>query len=315
MSKTVKVLLGCGLLVLLALLLAALLGGGMLAWFSFSPAASGPVLVAGDTMAQAIGPDALVYWRDDKIMLLPAPGAAEIELGSGQSPVLNGNTVAWIDNETVVLRDIAVAEAVTTMQSPSGKPLALAVDGPLVAWVALGEDGSGILQLVTPEYNPQYRHQGMLFAPAWHPDGQSLVVHDMQNLIRVDLDGKVLATTPLVTFTGNSEAITSSDVYRYCPTDSGLLVFTRAVPSSPAQLVAHNGEPNTAVFLYDFRTRRATRLTGENILGMNPQWTADGTKIRFTGYPDTDMAGNPFRVYEMQRDGSGLRELVRGEIS
>lgn len=325
MSKTMKLLLGCALLAVLAVVLATLLGGGMLAWFSFASAGSGPLLEEAVEVPQTVEAGALLYWRDDKIMLLPAPGAAEIELGSGQNPVLSpdGRWVACYDEDAVLFRDMTVAFADPRFQSSSvaaiGRPLALAwsPDGGQLAVVLFGDDGRGQLALCAPVAEPRviYRHAGMLFAPAWSADGKSLVAHDMVNLIRVDRTGVISETTPLVTFTGNSEAITSTDVYRYCPTDSGLLVFTRLVPPSPAQLQAHNGEPNTAIFLYDFRTQRATRLSGENMLALNPQWTADGAALRFTGYPDTAVTGgNPFRVYEMQRDGSGQRELARGEI-
>jgi Tol biopolymer transport system component len=154
---------------------------------------------------------------------------------------------------------------------------------------------------------------GVYQPPVWAPDGKSLFVADMENLIQVDLTGKQLATTPLAAFTGRKETISSSDRFAPNPRDPELWVFTMGVPGTPKFERTFN-EPVNALFLYDRRTGKRIRLSPADMLAMSPCWSRDGNLIYFSGYREPHYRErDPFRIYRINRDGSGLTELGKGE--
>ncbi|GEM_PF-828509 len=152
-----------------------------------------------------------------------------------------------------------------------------------------------------------------IFNPVWASDGQSLYFQDMSDLVQVSTSGKVLAKTPLRTITEEKEAVTSSDSFVPFPIDANLLAFTKQVPGS--RLFERTfGEPNTALFLYDVRTKTRKRLTPVDLLAIDPVWSRDGSFIYFSGYRDREgRAAFPFKIYRISRDGTGLTQIAAGE--
>ena len=152
-----------------------------------------------------------------------------------------------------------------------------------------------------------------IFNPSWAPDGESLYFQDMTNLVQVSTAGQVLAKTPLGTIVGDKEAVTSSDSFVPSPNDPNLFAYTRSVPGT--RLFERTfGEPNTALFLYDLRTKTRKRLTPVDLLAMDPVWSHDGHSIYFAGYPDREgRAAYPMKIYRIARDGTGLTQIAVGE--
>ena len=155
-----------------------------------------------------------------------------------------------------------------------------------------------------------------LWGLAWAPDGRALVAHDMRELVRFDLDGRVLQRVALPNLTGaRIESVTSSDRFVPSPRDGGLYAYTGSVPGT-ARFEAAMHEPNTALFLHDRWLGRCKnlRLTGEEVTAFDPVWSPDGEHVYFTGYRDTQAReAYPFRVLRVHRTGRDLREVARGE--
>ena len=153
----------------------------------------------------------------------------------------------------------------------------------------------------------------LVFSPAWAPDGQSLFFHDLFNLFQIDRNGRVLAKTPLTIFTGREEAVTSTDRFVPNPREPQLFTFTMSVEGTPKFTQTFN-ELNTALFLYDTRTQKRFRLTPPDMLALSPCWSRDGNLIYFCGYREPNYREKyPFRIYRINRDGTGLTMLAMGE--
>jgi Tol biopolymer transport system component len=122
-----------------------------------------------------------------------------------------------------------------------------------------------------------------------------------------------LKKTPLDKITGSREMITSSDWFIPSPKDENILVFTQLVPGT--KLFENTfGEPNTALFIYNLKEDKKTRLTPENMFAVDPIWSINGENIYFTGYYDKNGRENyPFRIFKIKIDGSGLTEITKGE--
>ena len=152
-----------------------------------------------------------------------------------------------------------------------------------------------------------------IFNPSWAPDGASLYFQDMSNLVQVSTSGQILAKTPLAMIVEEKEAVTSADWFVPSPHDPNLFVYTRSVPGT--RLFERTfGEPNTALFTYDVRTKTRKRLTSIDLLAIDPVWSRDGQFIYFAGYHDREgRAAYPFKIYRIARDGTGLTQVAVGE--
>jgi hypothetical protein len=155
-----------------------------------------------------------------------------------------------------------------------------------------------------------------LWGLAWAPDSRSLVAHDMRELIRFALDGRVLDRVALPELTGaRIETVTSADRFVPSPRDGGLFAYTGSVPGTP-RFEAATHEPNTALFLHDRWLGRGKnlRLTAKEVTAFDPVWSPDGEHVYFTGYRDTQARESyPFRVLRVHRTGRDLREIAPGE--
>ncbi len=152
-----------------------------------------------------------------------------------------------------------------------------------------------------------------VFSPVWAHDGKSIYFHDMENFFQLGLDGKVMAKTPLGVIADEKESITSADTFVPSPIDENVIAYTRSVPGTKLFERAF-GEPNTALFIYNKRTRTRHRVTAPDMLALDPVWSADGLNIYFSGYRDREgRAAYPFKIYRINLDGTGLVQIASGE--
>lgn len=150
----------------------------------------------------------------------------------------------------------------------------------------------------------------------WIADGSALTVHDMTVLQRIALDGRAPDSIPLPELIGAGlETVTSTDRVLPAPHDPTVFAYTRLVPGSALfSRVMH--EPNSALFVHDRFLGRGKnlRLTAEAVTVLDVAWTPDGRSLHFAGYLDIHAADeDPFRIYRIDRNGRGLRALLRGE--
>lgn len=325
-----KWLIGCGcLLALFALLV--VLAAGIFGYFYMKENAKPviePVATVETPVAVTADDGAFAFMRNDKVYVVGKAGEKPRSVGTGGFPAFSPDrrfvayastassrtTYQLVDLQTGRTRMITGADGgprEPAVWSPDGRRLAILVDdGDDRYRVVIWSLETGELKTIFAEGGENY---GMLFNLSWNPDGRSVLFHNMRLWIEVGLNGGLLRTTALETITGAQDSITSTDVFVLCPTDPNRLVMTHLVEPSERMLKS-NGEPNTAVFVHDLSSGVSTRLTPVDMVAFAPVWTRDGKSVLFCGYPDRFIAEDlPFRIFRVNADGSGLKELVRGE--
>ena len=172
-------------------------------------------------------------------------------------------------------------------------------------------DGSGFRRIAGE--SPGGAGPSLSGAPAWWPDGKSVLTHDIQILYRFGLDGSVIERTPLERFTGKKDVSTSTDRFLPHPKRDDIMAFTMSVPGTPLFEKTFN-EPNQALFIIDLKTNEKKRLTPEDMLATDIHWSKSGDLIFFSGYRDADINGSyPFRVYSVDPGTGVIKEICSGE--
>lgn len=292
--------------------------------------------------ANAIGPascppvERVAFERDGAVWVLDAE-AKPRRVASGGCPALapDGTRIAYCaasgrladaGPDTVASRALADGPEQVWLQGAAGDvvgDLVWSPDGKRLAFLHREASGTQGVRLVDTAAGaavalPLARgtDDASLWGLAWAPDSRSLVAHDMRELIRFALDGRILDRVTLPELTGaRIETVTSADRFVPSPRDGGLFAYTGSVPGT-ARFEAVMHEPNTALFLHDRWLGRGKnlRLTGKEVTAFDPVWSPDGEHVYFTGYRDTQARETyPFRVLRVHRTGRDLREVARGE--
>ena len=265
-----------------------------------------------------------LYNRNDWVYYLAPPGKQPRKLVQGRQPALSpdGKKIAYLKvrkglggGEGLMVLDLTTGQTVTLLpllperiDGPSWSP-----QGDLLAFIynlkeinLIKADGSGRQKIFSMSHISDQ-------PPHWASDGKSLFVHDFRDLFQIDLAGQELAKTSLVTITGRENAVGDGNWFLSHPQDPQLWAFTMAVEGTKKFNKIVTG-PNFALFLYDTRTRKRTRLTPPDMLATSHSWSRDGQYLYFSGYREPHyQARDPFRIYRLNRDGTGLTELGKGE--
>lgn len=290
------------------------------------------VLVLLSGMANAApGDDVVVFVRQEWIWQCDGNGKRPRRLIEGVLPGLrpDGGRLAFFrtqgdpgqEKAELWLLDMATGSTSSFgfVPRPGSPPVWI---GSVVAYLAM-DDQARTLIVTVETTGPQIR---TIFTEGDHGTGflcslaaaadNTLLVHDMRNLLRIDLQGRLVATTPLSRIMGRyAENVTSSDRLAVCPTDPTVMVFSHSVPGTKLfERVMH--EPNTALSLHDsfVGVGKNMRITAAEITAFDPVWSRDGKCLYFVGYRDTQAAeADLFRVFRVGRFGSDLKELTLGE--
>jgi Tol biopolymer transport system component len=276
--------------------------------------------------------DWVVYSKTDPkgtpwLWAMPEKGTQPVRLFEGYLPVKNpvGDQVAFVrdtsDEGATVFRAAILEKS----------PVALYVSKEKVSYLAWSPRGNqlavGLLDkivLVRTDGSPEntlnlFRNGiGFAFNPVWMPGGDALMFHDNRQVYVMSTKGVIVERLPIGGFTGGlretDAATDSSDRFIPHPTDPNVWAFTAKVPGTPEFDRNFNGEPNTALFLYDRNTGVRRRLTPDHILAMDPVWSRDGGTLWFTGYADRDgTKADPWKIYRVNADGTGLTLVAVGE--
>jgi len=287
---------------------------------------------AGWSLAGGPGQDVLVFSRQDWIWTCDGDGRSVRKVCPGVMPGVAPDSRSivffrssqdstspdfmdlWVHAEG---RETRVAGSMLPGSSPVWHP-----DQGLIAFLVRDDDArTGVMtvELATGKkrvlFSEKKNGTGFLCSIASSADVR-LVVHDMQFAYWLDWGGRVVDKVALVDIMGDAALqVTSADRFVPCPTDPSLLVFSHSVPGTAVfERIMH--EPNSALSLHDRWTGRGKnmRITPVEITAFDPVWSADGKRIYFIGYRDTQAADHDlFRILRVERFGSGLRAVTMGE--
>jgi Tol biopolymer transport system component len=269
-------------------------------------------------------PGGIVFTQGDWVYYLAPPGNQPRKLVEGRQPALSpdGKKIAYLK----VRKGLGGGEGLMVLDLTTGQSLTLLpllperIDGP--SWSARGDllafvynskeinliraDGSGLQKI--------FSVPGGSYQPSqWASNGNSLFVHDFGDFFQIDLAGQELAKTSLITITGRENVVDSGNRFLPHPRDPQLWAFTMAVEGTNKFTKIVTG-PNEALFLYDTRTQKRTRLTPPDMLATSPCWSRDGQYLYFSGYREPHyQERDPFRIYRLKPDGSDLTDIGKGE--
>jgi Tol biopolymer transport system component len=307
-----------------------IIGLTILVWGLVSGVELGQRRAAPTSVAAQVS-DALVFGDREWIYFLAPNSSTPRKLVKGNFPALSPDrqrvaycapiNTAGSASGALMLFDLASGRTATLFRSnawlahPRWSP-----NGKRLSFTLALSSGRRELYVISPDATNSQKliaggEQGIddIFNPAWAPDGQSLYFHDMSNLVQVNISGQILAKTAIGTIVEEKEAVTSADAFVPSPNEASLFAYTRSVPGT--RLFERTfGEPNTALFLYDLRTKMRRRLTPADLLAIDPVWSRDGRFIYFAGYHDREgRAAYPFKIYRIATDGTGLIQVAVGE--
>lgn len=275
----------------------------------------------------------IAFSRDPEVFFLPSGASKPVPVGRGSRAVLDptGTKIAFLSmpKGTADPLWISVASAdgsgsrvvyrskkrLGDLQwSSQGDFLFSVWDGSSEALNLLLSSGSGFSESPIEVARTGQNGANGVWGPRWAPDGGSVIFQDMTNLFQVSLSGAVIDKTPIQSITGKANSVDSTSVFSISPLDPDLLAYTSAVPGTKKFDDVMGGEPNSALFIYNKASKVRKRLSPPDMVCMEPAWTPDGKRIILGGYREPHYTqAYPFRIYSIMPDGSGLKELARGE--
>jgi hypothetical protein len=278
--------------------------------------------------------DILVFARDGWVWRCDGEGNGKEKLFEGLLPGVSpdGRFVAFFRPRPGAHDDALMEFRLYDSTSGSTSPLAESVwpasapvwsgDGSVIAFLARDTDsrtrvatlrpgGSGLRTLFSEG------DEGSGFLCSLSPASQgTFLVHDMKYAYWLAPRGGLVERVPLDSIMGGEAGmVTSSDRLAVCPSDPGVLVFSHSCQGT-ARFESVMHEPSSALTLHDrwLGKGKNLRVTPQDVTCFDPVCSADGRRIYFIGYRDTQAAEKElFRVFRVNRFGSGLAEIAPGE--
>jgi TolB protein len=155
----------------------------------------------------------------------------------------------------------------------------------------MNPDGSGIRRLT---------HEASNTDPAWSPDGSKIAftrgfVDEDAGIYVMDADG-----TDLRRITDEGSLIDGADLGPAWSPDGSRIAFAREGREEGAE------SGSADIYVVNADGTNLVRLTATPANEYEPDWSPDGSTIAFVGFDDPP---SPFRLYVMNADGTGIREL------
>ncbi len=261
----------------------------------------------------------LAYERGGELRLARADGSASSTIGTGRYPRLspdgrwlasNSDSAATTDR-FLQITEIATGKTSTLRSLPSSNSFApvWSPDSARIAFQTLpgaewqigicARDGSCFFLLPVPPGVTS------LWNPAWARDGASIYCHDLEQIYRLGLDGKVLGRWKVSdlardTYLDSARTLSLSEDGRYLLLSLGLHNVTSVVGS----------EPGSAIFEFDLENQKLRRLTDPKKMdAFDGQWLPTREEGFFFSAMTTP--GKPPAIYRWQPGEKVPRRIVR----
>lgn len=247
-------------------------------------------------MFDAAARPGIAFERGDSVWIANLDGTSARKIAKGSGPDLSpdGNRVAFnTDTSTKkeVIRQIAVADLASkkvtvfkngipstncqgAIWSPDGTHILFEIFTDADWHLALvNADGSGFryLRKAWPKGNS-------FWSACWAPDGRSIYAQNLDSIFQIDLDGKELNKWSIAKLFPNG-GLNSETKFSLSP-NGKILLMDVDMQDETANMPDWDGPP-PALWIYDFATRTATRLTPKDVLVSKPSWLNE-TQILFT---------------------------------
>jgi Tol biopolymer transport system component len=228
-------------------------------------------------LAAAVAMQLVFVHANGRVALERKPGDAAYVLfdKGGREPAHtpDGKRIYYWTNDGIVWADVDGGAhglwRAGNLRSPRVSP-----DGTQLIWGEMAGGMWAVMRSPIGAAAPKelFRGKDGVYEPAWLPDGSGIIVHDLDNVYWVALDGKVTRTIPvreLAPAAGGS----SADRYVVCPTDANRIVYS-----------VEEGEDESSLWTYDLAKKKRTRLTPAGVFAMDPNWSRDGKWVYFHGF-------------------------------
>ncbi len=253
-------------------------------------------------IAAAVALQLAFVHANGRVALEKRPGdAAYVLFDKGREPSLtpDGKAVFYWNNHGIFRAEVDGGTRTLwragNLRSPRVSP-----DGNTLVW---GEmvDGEWAIErspIARSEPKVLFRAKHGAFMPSWLPDGRGILVHDLENVYWVALDGKVTRTMAMSELAPEGDQ-SSAGRYLVCPTDGNRILYD-----------VEEGEDASALWIYDLATKKRTRLTPAGMLALEPTWSRDGRAVYFRGRGGKQKLREG--IVRIAADGSGLARVAPG---
>lgn len=156
-----------------------------------------------------------------------------------------------------------------------------------------------------------------LFSPTFAPDGNSILCHDLNNFIEIDLKGNIMKTILLKEVFGDAKIYFSSANKAYYINNKSDILFD----ADTDVFFETSREPISNVFIYNVQNKVLKNLSDKNISTYDPFPLSDGKYILFSAYTKADLSKSPDPqdrepvitswIYVMKTDGTGKTKMVQ----
>ena len=264
----------------------------------------------------------IAYERDGKIFVANVDGTHAKKVADGALPEISPdgtrlafNTEGDAKNRPGPERHIAIADVATgkvtvlpnipsdncfgPVWSPDGKQLAFSIMADNAWQLGLvNTDGSGFRFVKNAELRSE-----AFGAPEWARDGKSIFCHDLDNIYRIDLDGKVLKKWELAKIL--TDASMNGGDRLSVSTDGNALLMD--VDCGAEHERKDWDGPQPAIERLDLSAEKAVRISGEDDYVWEPFWLSANEFLCIMQKENERQAS----IYRMTLDGKNPKLLVK----
>lgn len=276
-----------------------------------------PPKISGPSSTPAL--TRICFTRGDFIYLKDLPSGQETRLVAGQSPQISpdGTKVLFMSRDVndnagplrVKLLDLASkrVEELPSLSRLDAYNLSWSKDGRRVAFESadagpgtafgLFNPATGEWRVITRSLELRMNDYEAPFAfSSWAPDGESFLIHSLENLYEVSVDGKLISRLPIADLGINSETRFSLSA------DRKYLLFDSITDTKERPV-------NEAVKMLEMSTKQVFTITPDTIEARTPMWLPSEKGIIFTCMKRFDHPHRP-SICTIDIDGKNLSVLV-----